>query len=234
MELSQINSMNHISQLSDTQKSFQVNDLQNTKEVIEKYPSDKIEIQEQNSSSSFLSNISTNINKIVDLQKKQSLISNQLEITSQLVTTTNSALNSNKIQLDDKEPEIKNLLDSFNKIAESFERPEISDEVGIYFDGQLGSKPLSSNEILDAVSQQRERLSQFNQQIASEVKSLVSNTKETIATEKTTVETKVEFKNIDYAKESAQFDSSTLNSVKGGILPSQANAFPLHSEKLLA
>jgi len=234
MELSQINSMNHISQLSDTQKSFQVNDLQNTKEVIEKYPSDKIEIQEQNSSSSFLSNISTNINKIVDLQKKQSLISNQLEITSQLVTTTNSALNSNKIQLDDKQPEIKNLLDSFNKIAESFERPEISDEVGIYFDGQLGSKPLSSNEILDAVSQQRERLSQFNQQIASEVKSLVSNTKETIATEKTTVETKVEFKNIDYAKESAQFDSSTLNSVKGGILPSQANAFPLHSEKLLA
>jgi len=234
MELSQINSMNHINQLSDTQKSFQVNDLQNTKEVIEKYPSDKIEIQEQNSSSSFLSNISTNINKIVDLQKKQSLISNQLEITSQLVTTTNSALNSNKIQLDDKQPEIKNLLDSFNKIAESFERPEISDEVGIYFDGQLGSKPLSSNEILDAVSQQRERLSQFNQQIASEVKSLVSNTKETIATEKTTVETKVEFKNIDYAKESAQFDSSTLNSVKGGILPSQANAFPLHSEKLLA
>ena len=125
-------------------------------------------------------------------------------------------------------------MPSFNKLSEGINTTEISDQEGIFFDGQVGSRPLSASEIHDAINQQKERLSQFNKRIEGQIESAISDTKAHIEIEKSTVETKVEFKNIDYAKESAQFNASTLESVKGGILPSQANAFPLHSERLLA
>jgi len=234
MELTQLNNQSNINQVNDIKNSQKTNNLQNIKEMVEKYPSEKVDITKQNSSGNFLTNVSSNINKIADLQKNLSLISNQLEITTKLVTTTTSVQNSTSMTLDDKQSEIQNLLKEFNKLSDGFERPSISDKEGIYFDGQLGSKPLSVSQILDAVSKQKERLSNFNKELTNEVKSLVSNTKETISSEKTVLETKVEFKNIDYEKESAQFNAFTLESVKGGILPSQANAFPHHSEKLLA
>lgn len=234
MELTQLNNLSNVSQVNDIKDSLKTNNLQNIKQVIEKYPSDKVEIQQQSSSSNFLTNISSNINKMADLQKMQSTVSNQLEITSKLVRTTESAVNSNSIQLDDKQPEIKNLIDNFNVISKGTNTTEISDKAGIYFDGQVGARPLSATEIYDAVDQQKERLSQFNEKIASQIESVLADTKGNIELEKVTVETKVEFKNIDYAKESALFDSSTLSNVQGGVIPSQANGFPLHSEKLLA
>ncbi len=233
MELTQLSNINNLNQVNNIKSSFETNNLENIKESVEKYPSDKVSIDDTTNSSGFLPTMSTNITKIANLQRMQSTISSQLEITSEVVKTTNSAVNSTSIKLDDKQPEIKSLLDSFNQLSEGF-KPEFSDKTGIFFDGQIGSKPLSSHEIYDAVVKQSERLSQFSQQVSSEIKSLVSDTKDAITSERTTVETKVEFKNIDYAKESAQFNASTLESVRGGILPSQANAFPLHSEKLLA
>jgi len=234
MELTQLNNNTNLNQITDIKNSLRTNNLENTKGVSDKYPSDNVDLSNSRRSSSFLSNITSNISKVASLQKAQSTISNQLEITSEIVKTTQSASNSSSTELDDKQPDIKILLDSFNKLSEGFTRPEISNETGIYFDGQLGSKPLSSHEILDASEQQRERLSEYHQAVSNEIKSLVNDTRKTIDTEKTTVETKVEFKNIDYAKESAQFNSSTLGNIRGGVLPSQANAFPLHSEKLLA
>jgi len=234
MELTQLKNVNNLNHINDIKSSLKTNNLQNNKQVIEKYPSEKVEIQQQNSSNSFLTNISSNINKIADLQKTQSMVSNQLEITSKLVKTTDTAVNSNSIQLDDKQPDIKNLIDNFNVISKGINTTEISDEVGIYFDGQVGSRPLNSTEIYYAINQQKERLSQFNKQIASQIESVKVDTKVNIEFQKETTEIEVGFKNIDYAKESEQFNSSTLNSVKGGIIPSQANAFPVHSEKLLA
>jgi len=233
MELTQLNNTANLNQINNVKNSLRTNNLENEKETVAKHPSDKVDIEKTTNSSGFLSTMSTNISKVASLQKMQSTISSQLEITTEIVKTTNSAVNSSRIQLDDKQPEIQSLLNNFNKLSEGF-KPEFSDETGIFFDGRVGSKPLSTGEIYDAVSKQSERLSQFSQQISSEINSLVSNTQDTISTERTKVETKFEFKNIDYAKESAQFNASTLESVKGGILPSQANGFPLHSEKLLA
>lgn len=233
MELIKLPNINNLNQVNNVSSNLKANNLENLKETIAKHPTDKVDIEKTTNSSDFLSTMSINISKVANLQKLQSTISSQLEITSEIVKTTNSAVNSNHVQLDDKQPEIQNLLNNFNKLSEGF-KPEFSDETGMFFDGRVGSKPLSSGEIYDAVSKQSERLSQFNQQISSKINSLVSNTQDTIATERTKVETKVEFKNIDYAKESAQFDSSTLGNIKGGVLPSQANAFPLHSEQLLA
>ena len=235
MELTQLNNNIILNPVNNVNNSFRTNSLENKiPEVTEKHASDKFDTINIRNASGFLDNISTNISQVASLQKAQSIISNQLEITSEIVRTTQSANASASIQLDDKQPEIKGLLENFNQLSKGFERPEISDEIGIYFDGQLGSKPLSSHEILDASEQQRERLVKYHESVSNEIKSLVLDTQKSFELEKMTVETKVEFKNIDYAKESAQFNASTLESIKGGILPSQANAFPLHSEGLLA
>jgi len=234
MELIKLNNQSNINQVNDIKNSQKSNNLQNIKEVVEKYPSEKVDITKQNSSSNFLTNISSNINKIADLQKIQSMVSNQLEITTKLVKITESAVNSNLIQLDDKQPDIKNLIDNFNVISKGINTTEISDKAGIYFDGQVGARPLSANEINEAIDQQKERLNKFNKKISDQIDSAILDTKQHIQFQKSTIENKVEFKNIDYEKESAQFNASTLESVKGGILPSQANAFPHHSEKLLA
>jgi len=48
------------------------------------------------------------------------------------------------------------------------------------------------------------------------------------------VETKFEFKSVDFEKESLEFSSDSINNFKGEIIPSQANALPIHSEQLLA
>ena len=235
MELTQLNNNINLNPVNNVNNSFRTNNLENKiPEVTEKHTLDKFDTTNISNSSNFLNNISSNISKVANLQKSQSMISNQLEITNEIVKTTQSANVSTLIQLDDKQPEIKKLLENFNQLSDGFERPEVSDVVGIYFDGQLGSKPLSSDEILDASAQQRERLVKYHEAVSNEISSLVLDTKKSFELEKTTIETKVEFKNIDYAKESAQFNASTLESIKGGILPSQANAFPLHSEGLLA
>jgi len=235
MELTQIQNVSNMNQVNDVKNNSKTNNLQNIKEVIEKYPSDKIDIEKANSSSSnFLSNVSSNVGKIADLQKQQSAISNQLEITTEVIKTTQAAENSNTVKLDDKQPKIKNLLDNFNKLSESSTRIEISDKPGIYFDGQVGARPLSSKEIHDAIQENKERLSSVQQSISNEIDAVVLDNKNTLETEKTTTQTKVEFKKIDFEKESLQFNSSSINNFKGEVLPSQANAFPPHSEKLLA
>ena len=178
---------------------------------------------------SFLNNISSNINKIAQYQKVESSISNQLEITTKIVEIINFANQSQIKKLDDKQPQIKNLIDNYNTISKNTEG---SDLEGIFFDGVLGSKPLSPQEILDAVKQQNKILNQLQSNIQDEKQLLIQDTKNAIQNQKT--ETKVEFKSIDFGKESIQFDASSLNRFEGEIVTSQANGFPFHSEKLLA
>lgn len=234
MELTPLTTLNNVNQINDINKTSRPNDLQNIKESTLTSSSDKIEIENPQNSKSFLSNISSNLTKVADLQKQQSAISNQLEITTEIVKTTQTAVNSNSIQLDDKQPEIKNLLDSFNKLSQNSTRTEISDEPGIYFDGQVGARPLSSKEIHDAIEENKTRLEDVKQTISNEIKDIVSDTKNSLQTERTTLETKVEFKKVDFEKESSQFNGNSINNFKGEVLPSQANGFPTHSEQLLA
>lgn len=237
MELTQISNMNNLNYVNDKKDGLKTNALISSKEVENKNTlnSDKVDVNLQNSSKNgFVNNIASSINKLASLQKTQSNISNQLEITTEIVKTTSGAVNSQSIRLDDKQPEIKNLLDNFNGLSKSSQLTEGFDEEGIFFDGILGSKPLSAGEILQAVANQQEKLKVVQEKIGAEIESVISETKQSFEVEKTKVETKVEFKNIDFGKESAQFDSSTLSSIKDGIIPSQANASTANSVNLLA
>jgi len=232
MELTQLNTVNNFTNISKIAGNQESSKLDNVQNETKKIKPDTIEIALQDkSNNSFVNDISLNINKIANLQQTQSTISNQMEITTKIVQITNTASQSPNINLDDKQPQIQDLLNTYNIVASKYEDFE---KEGIFFDGKIGSKPLGAEAILDSVSKQNDKLQQKSLAINAEISALVSNTQETIKTEKNTVETKVEFKNIDFEKESAQFSANTLNSVKGGVIPSQANGSPLHSERLLA
>lgn len=236
MELTKLNSMNNLNYVSDNKDSQKAKALISSKEVENKYSSnDKVDVNLQNSSkSNFVNNVTSSINKLASLQKTQSNISNQLEITTDIVKTTSVAVNSPEIKLDDKQPEVKNLLDSYNDLSKNSASTEGFDENGIFFDGVLGSKPLSASEILQAVESQQSKLKFAQEKIGAEIESVISDTKQSFEVEKAKVETKVEFKNFDFEQESAQFNSSTLGNIRDGIIPSQANATSSNSVKLLA
>jgi hypothetical protein len=231
MEITQLNTINYSDNFSSNNTSIKNNDIQN---IIKNYPEDKIEIEQDIKPSNLLENISSSTSQLANLQKLQSNLSTQLELTSEIVKTTTLASNSSSEKLDDKQPIIKKHMDDFNLLSDRFQKPEISDEIGIYFDGKVGSKPLNSHQILDATAEQNERLHKYQQDISKEIDLVVEQHKNTIESEETTVNFKVEFKTTDYSKISEQFNSSSLQNIEGNLLDSQANAFPLHSEKLLA
>lgn len=232
MKLTQLNAVNNFTNMNKITNSSESSKVTNAQDLSKKVNSDIVDVSLQNkSNNSFVNNISSNITQIAQLQKMQSNISNQLEISTKIVHITKQTAEASQIKLDEKQPQINELLTKYNLIStknEDFEKE------GIFFDGRLGAKPLSSKEILDAVTQQTQKLEQKQLNVNKEIHSLISNTQKDIQVEKNSVETKVEFKNIDYDQESSQFNANTLNSIKGGIIPSQANGFPVHSEKLLA
>lgn len=230
MNITPLSKINNIDAMNENKSNIIVKDIQKVNDLSNVDSTEKIDISAKTfHNNNFINKISSNIDKLAQLQKTQSSISNQLEITTNIVEVTNFANNSMTIQLDDKQPQIKELLDNYNIISKQNEDFDLE---GIFFDGVVGSKPLSAQEILDAVSQQNTKLKQHQNNVNSEIQSLVQQTKQSIQHERT--ETKVEFKNIDFEKESILFDANTLNNVQGGIIPSQANGFPIHSEKLLA
>jgi len=228
MELTQLNSANNFMNTSKITNNQELSKVNNVQSETKKIKPDTVEIALENKSkSSFVNDISFNINKISQLQKTQSAISNQIEITTKIVQVTNTAIQSSNIKLDDKQPQIQDLLNTYNIIAsdnEDFEKE------GIFFDGRIGSKPLSASKIFDALTKQNDKLQQKSLAVNAEINTIVANTQETI----NSVKTSIEFKNIDFEKESLQFNASTINNIKGGVVPSQANALPLNSERLLA
>jgi len=237
MELTQINNANNVDYLNKKEDNLNTQSLISNKKVDnnDSVNFDTVELTlSKSSDNNFINKISSTLNKVAALQQTQSNISNQLEITSKIVKITSSASNSSTTTLDDQQPEIKNLLDTYNNLSQNSNSTEGFDEEGIFFDGILGSKPLSSQQILEAVENQRSKLYTKQESVNSDISALVSDAKQTIETEKIKVETKIEFKNIDFEKESTQFNSSTLSSIKEGIIPSQANAKTSTSIELLA
>ena len=236
MELTQLNSTNNLDYVNQNKDGLKTQALINDKEITSDKSNDSaVELDLQNSSNSDLTNnLTTNVKNIVSLQQLQSTISNQLEITTEIIQTTTHATDSENIELDDKQPEIKSLLDNYNNISESIDFEEGYEEIGVFFDGILGSKPLSSKEIIEAVEERQFKLKEVQEKIEMEMESINSQVRDSIDIEKNKTETKIEYKNIDFEKESFQFNSNSLNNLKEGIISSQANATTSSSIQLLA
>lgn len=234
MELSQVNSLNinSMSQVNSTQTRNVENIDKSSNNVQQK--KDKVELNELNNKtqSSFSSNVISSMNKISHLQQEQSNVNSQMDTLSKITQATVQVIESPKAGqvLDDIQPKIQSLMNDFNSVSSNMKTSQSSTTASrTYFDGIVGAVPLSGEEIYQAVKQQRERLEQVSKKIEAETKNIVSKTKESIHSEK-----KPEFKNLDFGRESAQFNSQSLKTIEGPVIPTQANAQTEQNIKLLA
>lgn len=248
MELNTISSLNLNSQNINKENKIETIDKVSNNINSEIKPEVKKDTVEQLSSSrsSFANNVMNSLTKIENIQNIQSSINLQLETANKMESSTQNILSSaqNDLALDDIQPEINSLLNKFNttsknismQISGALETTQSTENTKsrMYFDGVVGSKPLSAEEIFDAVSQQKERLSQINEALNSEI---INTTKEVSASfkkESTVSNEYNDMKNIDFKNESSNFTAQSLKEIKGDIVPAQANAQTEENIKLLA
>lgn len=242
MELNQINNSS-MSNLAEPQlnKFKPVNSLENNP-INKPLEVDKVETTGK-TQSSFSVNIINNISKISQMQSVQPELSKQEDIVNKIETLVNEMTTNppkGKV-LDDIQPEIKNLMDNFNTssktIAESLDNISNLDnkeKSRIYFDGILGSKPLSGEEIYKAITAKKEHIAQISKKIGQEMEHTVEQTQNSIDNEKEVVKTNPVVKNIDFKVESTNFDNQSIKSFKGSMVDTQANAHTEQNIKLLA
>jgi hypothetical protein len=188
--------------------------------------------------SPFISNLSNSIETISNLQSTQQKIQAQLEVVSTLETTVRSQPTQNA--LDSVQPQVQNTMATYNNNAKSLSNnldrimeEKQSDESRTYFDGILGAKPLSSEEILEAVNEQREQLEQVNKVINDQIIQAMDKSSEVIQNEKSThMNSKTQ--EIDFRIESENFNKEAIKRFEGSPVDSQANANTNASVDLLA
>jgi hypothetical protein len=129
-------------------------------------------------------------------------------------------------------------MDSFNNLSGNISISVNSNEEEksrVYFDGVLGAKPLSSEEILAEVDSQRTRLKNVNKMANEEVLNTIKKSKEMFDTQKQELEVqKPQIKKFDFAIESSNFEPKKLQNIEGSVIDTQANAKMDQNIKLLA
>jgi len=243
MELNSLNSVqfSNISQSDLNQlKSVNESKLDSTSK-----PSrvDKVELQNQSQSSSFANSLINNVKQISGLLSVTSVVSKQLDITNEIEQSISSVIsNSTNQTLNDIQPKVKSLMDNFNNLSSSISTLEgvISidsnkdEKSRVYFDGILGAKPLSSEEIFAEVTSQRERLQNINKVTNDEVLNNIKQSKKLFITQKQELETQQpKIKEFDFAMESISFEPQVIQKLQGSVVDTQANAKTEQNIKLL-
>lgn len=153
------------------------NEIPLTKPV-EKIDETKISLENSfaNSNQTFKTNrsdisseLQNNISKISQLETSQKTINQQNLLIEKLQTTVLSDQNTN---INTKAPQVSSIIDQYNtnatKIYSSLQEyydEQKSDKSSIFFDGILGSIPLSTQEINEAIQEQKTTLTQINNEL---------------------------------------------------------------------
>ncbi|MEA3498939.1 MAG: hypothetical protein U9R16_07770 [Campylobacterota bacterium] len=174
-------------------------------------------LESTNSSSNrtaFTSELKHNIENISILKNLQLTLKNQVKI----VNNIDDIVKSHTIQtIDNSQPEIKNLMNNFNMNSTGFIaslnkiiEDQDSDKSHTYFDGILGSKPLSPADILKAVDSQRLIIDSYSDNIKDNLRQTITHSKEIIQDEKVNYQSTTPLKDVNFAKESIDFTSSNI------------------------
>jgi len=209
---------------------------------------DVIDVEQIQSSnriqSEFAGNLSNNITQLSQIQNNQNTVTQQLSITSKIVQVVKQAVSSESPSqaLDNIQPQVQTLINNYNDLEKdnstlskinSIIEEKNNENSRSYFDGTLGSKPLSHSEIFAAVDKQRELLTTNKTNLSNEFEQVVKDTKDIIQKERVIVEEKMEFKVVNFGQESAQFNNNSIANIEGSIVSSQPNASQQQSFKLL-
>ena len=188
------------------------------------------------SQSAFSDKLTSTINRVSDLQNMQSNINNQINIVNEINLSIQNS--SSTEQLDTVQPTIKSLMDNFNSNSNQIDFNQLvldqdSLDSTAFFDGILGSKPLSPSDIMEATQNKMMLLDSMKTTTNTSFDEAINEVKSTIVQEKQTSQENSPFKEINFGKESADFTSNNVNNTVGSIATSQANPSTSHTIRLL-
>ena len=180
--------------------------------------SDVISVNLEPSKSNLSDMLAVNIEKISNINVVQKNISTQLDISNEISTLiSNAQKSSNAIEsLDVVQPQVQNLMINYNEISKSsssIQTPSQEEKSRIFFDGILGSKPLSTSEIFKEINKQQQILSQSQQNLRDEGKVAVEDSRNIINQERMVSQKNSPFKDNDYSKDGAGLKLQTLDKI---------------------
>ncbi len=187
--------------------------------------------------SKFSNKLTNTIDRVSSLQNLQSTVNTQINVVNEINSNIQSATS---IELLDKvQPTVKNLMDNFNSNMEGLDLNQIlfdheSVDSHTYFDGTLGSKPLSPSKIMEATENSMRLLESLKSNLDTSHDVMVNEIKNNISQEREVSQQSSPFKDVNFGKESSDFTSSSINNTVGSIATIQTNPSTSHTIRLLS
>jgi hypothetical protein len=175
----------------------------------------------------FISSISQGHIDLSNLQIQNKILKDITINIKEIQTSENQEETSTLLQ-----PNIAELMQKYNNISSKTHIEE--NESRVYFDGILGSIPLSVDEILNDVSKKQENINQTKQIVSEKIQYNETKALDIIGKEVSKNKESKPFQNIDFGKALGDFTSASINNLIGSVAQSQANAIPSNSLKLLS
>ncbi len=189
------------------------------------------------------SELSITLKSMMDNISSAQISLRNIEMQSSILTTlkdaTQTSIDSGDIKtLIDLQPSVEELMSKYNYLSsdinKNFAKYQENTDSHNYFDGILGAKPLTPADLIKAIDQQIEIISQEKQFFDDTLQKETNRSLKIINTEIEKSTQEASFKSIDFGKNTADFTSASINAVVGSVVSSQANAIPANSPKLLS
>lgn len=206
-------------------------------ENTQKLTGDRIELN-STSKTGFNLTLSHSISKVSKIQSSVESINNSLqsiESFKNLITANSGNLNNIQSQIQSQITSYNTSNQNLSSNIESIMQERHNEDSRIYFDGILGSKPISGEEIFEAISQQKQKLEQFNKQLTRELQNEMENVKQTFEVEKSnSTYSQAMVKTVDFSQESKSFEATNIKLYNGSMESVQAHSTPQVTTELLA
>lgn len=180
--------------------------------------------------------IKGNIENISLIQQTQQQLSEQENLINKLDTVIN-----NSSDINTQSVEVNKIFESYNnngKVIYSNLNELVDDQNSeksySYFDGVLGSKPMSFEKINEASTKQRELVANLNNTLEQNLQKEVEYSKKLISQQQEQTLNSSPFKEIDFGKESANFSSNNIHNISSSLVSVQSSTVQKQSIGILA
>lgn len=188
--------------------------------------------------SSIASDISGYLNDMANVESISTTINQQLHTIDKIQYKV-SSLSSGTVTQEQIQPDIAKLITSYNKTNESLniklqKLEDLNGDSHTYFDGAAGAIPLDIDMLNNTMSDKRVELKNSLEKV--EDLQLVSKqqAQKVITQEVVKTQEQSPFEQIDFGKESADFNTGNMSNIVGSVVSAQANAVQSHNMRLLS
>jgi len=206
------------------------NEFASNEKSLEKLSKTTLDTTKQLHTSSQLAlNVTNSSNQIASLQSLKNDVKIQLNAIDDFQTSISQNGGFSPSHMEQMVSAFTSIIpkDSIERISMIIEEKQ-SEESRSYFDGIVGSKPISTKEIFELIDMRKSELAAVNKYLNDKITQSSQNTKEMFSQEQEKVSHKMNFE-----QEVVSFDKNTLKELSGSMVTTQANAEPRITEQLL-